>query len=92
MADMGSVEFVPSMDTIAKLEVRVAELEKLVDELRTKAVEKAENPNQNDDLEIFESNAPEEDENIFSLCDLFHKPIQINWNDIKLQSEEELPW
>ena len=43
-------------DTITQLEARITKLEKLVDELRTNAIERTENPNQKTDLEIFEQN------------------------------------
>lgn len=49
-----SIEFFPNHDIITQLEARITKLEKLVDELRTNAIEKTENPNQKTDLEIFD--------------------------------------
>lgn len=78
-----SIEFFPTHDIITQLEARIAKLEKLVDELRTNAIEKTENPNQKTDLEIFESNMPKEDENISILNDILQKPFKIDWDEIK---------
>ena len=77
------VEFISSTDIITKLEARITKLEKLVDELRTNAIEKTEKPKQKGDLEIFESNIPKEDENISILNDILQKPFKIDWDEIK---------
>ena len=98
--DYPNVEFITQENTITKLreqinelEMRVAKLEEIISELRTNAVERTENPNQKTDLEIFEPIISEEDDNIFSVCaELLHKPIQINWDDVILKSEEETLW
>lgn len=78
-----SIEFLPSHDTITRLEARITKLEKLVDELRTNATERTEKPKQKGDLEIFESNIPKEDEDIFILNDILQKPFKIDWDEIK---------
>ena len=98
--DYPNVEFITQENTITKLrewinelEMRVAKLEEIVSELRTNAIKRTENPNQKTDLEIFEPNILEEDDNIFNICaELLHKPIQINWDDVILKSEEETLW
>lgn len=81
--DASNIEFISSADTITKLEARITKLEKLVDELRTNAIERTEKPKQKGDLEIFESNIPKEDENIFSLDDILREPFKTNWDEIK---------
>lgn len=79
-----SVEFFPNYNTITQLEARVAKLEKLVEELRTNAIERTENPNQKADLEIFDQKNEIEDDNIFNInTDMFQIGTAVNWNNIQ---------
>lgn len=79
-----SIEFFSNHDTITRLEARITKLEKLVDELRTNAIEKTENPNQKTDLEIFDQKDEIEDDNIFNInTDMFQIGTAVNWNNIQ---------
>lgn len=79
-----NIEFISSADTITELEARITKLEKLVDELRTNAIEKTENPKQKGDLEIFDQKDEIEDDNIFNInTDMFQIDTEVNWNNIQ---------
>jgi hypothetical protein len=74
----------PNHDTITRLEARITKLEKLVDELRTNAIEKTENPNQKTDLEIFDQKDEIEDDDIFNInTNMFQIGTEVNWNNIQ---------
>lgn len=83
-----NVEFISSTDTITTLEARITRLEKLVDELRTNAIEKTEKPKQKCDLEIFDQKDEIEDDNIFNNnTNLFEQEIEIDWDGVS-----KWPW
>lgn len=81
--DASNIEFISSTDTITRLEARITKLEKLVDELRTNAIEKTEKPKQKGDLEIFDQKNDIEDDNIFNIdTNVFQIDTEINWDNI----------